>query len=232
MSETIELIIDDTRVTAERGTKILEAALGAGIDIPHLCDLREADLPFGGCRLCYVEVEGKGRVTACTQPVAPGMVVRTQTPEVERLRRTAFKLLIAYHHLDCRNCWKNKKCELQRLAPKVKVKLKTPGDFRGLPTDWLPLDTGNPFIVYDPNRCVLCGKCVFVCSQKNGAPLLDFAYRGIKTRLILSSDRATIEEMCPGCGECITVCPTAALKPQPPLASSDATEMEQRARKS
>lgn len=212
MTEIIKLTIDDTQIEAEKGIKILQAALDAGIYIPNLCYLPEAELPFGGCRLCYVDVEGKGLVTACTQPVINGMVVHTKTPEVERLRRTAFKLIIAYHALDCRKCWKNKKCELQKLAPKVKVKLKTPEDFRDLPAELLPRDTTNPYVTYDPNTCVLCGKCVTVCTQKIGDPLIDFAFRGYETRLSMSSDIKSIEENCPSCGQCIAICPTAGLQ--------------------
>jgi len=215
-----ELTIDGTRVRAEQGTKILKAAMDAGIYIPNLCYLPDADLPFGGCRLCYVEVEGRGLVTACTQPVENAMVVHTQTPQVNRLRRTAFQLFIAYHNLECRSCWKNKNCELQRLARILKVKLKKPEDFRGLPTDLLPLDTTNPFIIYDPNRCIICGKCVWVCSKRNGEALIDFAYRGYETRLTLSSNIPLIKERCASCGDCVAVCPTAALQPQPSLQSA------------
>jgi formate dehydrogenase major subunit/NADH-quinone oxidoreductase subunit G len=149
------------------------------------------------------------------------MVVHTQTPEVNRLRRTAFKLFIAYHDLDCRACWRNKKCELQKLAAKLKVKLKKPEDFRGLPTDLLPLDTTNPFIIYDPNRCILCGKCVWVCSKKNGETFIDFAYRGYGTRLILSSDISLIKGKCAFCEECVAICPTAALRTQASLESTE-----------
>jgi bidirectional [NiFe] hydrogenase diaphorase subunit len=215
--DLIELIIEGKKVKAEPGTKILKAALDAGIYIPNLCYLPEADLPFGGCRLCYVEVEGRGLVTACTLPVNDGMVVHTQTSEINRLRCTAFKLLIAYHDLDCRSCWKNKNCELQKLAVKLKIKLKKPKDFRGLPTELIPLDTTNPFIIYDPNRCILCGKCVWVCSKKNGEPLIDFAYRGYETRLTLSADISLINDKCAFCGECVDICPTAALQPQSSL---------------
>jgi len=218
--DLIKLSIDGRQVKVEPGTKILKAALDAGIFIPNLCYLPEADLPFAGCRLCYVEVEGRGLVTACTQPVKNGMVVHTKTPEVNRLRRTAFKLLIAYHDLDCRSCWKNKNCELQSLGSKLKVKLKKPEDFRGLPTDLLPLNTTNPFIIYDPNRCVLCGKCVWVCNKRNGEALIDFAYRGYETRLMLSSNISLVKERCASCGECVAVCPTAALQPQPSLQST------------
>jgi predicted molibdopterin-dependent oxidoreductase YjgC len=219
--EQIELTIDGKPVKVEEGTKILEAALEAEIYIPSLCYVPEADLPYGGCRLCYVQVEGRGLVTACTLPVQNGMVVHTQTPEVMRVRRTAFKLLIAYHNLDCRSCWKNKKCDLQKLAAKVKVKLKRPEDFRGLPTEFLPLDTTNPYITYDPIQCIICNKCVWICRKINGEPLLDFAYRGNKTRLTLSADASLVEEKCPSCGKCAAVCPTAALQPQGPLAPSE-----------
>lgn len=208
----VELIIDEKQVKAEPGTKILKAALDNGIYIPNLCYIPEAELPFGGCRLCYVDIEGRGPVTSCTQPVKEGMVVRTQTPEVQRIRRTAYKLFIAYHDLDCKGCWKNKKCDLQKMAAKVKVKLKRPADFRALPTEWLPYDTTNPFIIYDPNRCILCGKCVWVCGQKNEEPFIDFAYRGYETRLTLSAAGSSMEEKCGSCGECVAVCPTAALR--------------------
>jgi bidirectional [NiFe] hydrogenase diaphorase subunit len=218
--DSVELTIDDVQVKAEKGTKILEAALKAGIYIPNLCYLPDAELPFGGCRLCYVEVEGRGLVTACTLPATDGIVIHTQTPAVERLRRTAFKLLIAYHDLDCRNCWKNKRCDLQKMAAKVKVKLKTPEDFRDLPAEPVPLDTTNPFVTYDPNRCILCGKCVCVCARRNGEPLLDFVSRGHKTRIRMSSDISLFEEKCPDCAECAAVCPTAALQPQSSLASA------------
>ena len=216
--DLIELTIDGTQIQAEPGTKILKVAMDAGIYIPNLCYLPEADLPFGGCRLCYVEVEGRGLVTACTEPVRDGMVVHTQTPDVDRLRRTAFKLLIAYHNLDCRSCWKNKRCELQKLAAKLKVRLKTPDDFRGLPTELLPLDTANPFITHDPNRCILCGKCVWTCNERNnGETLIDFVNRGYETKLALSSNISVIQEKCAFCGECVDICPTAALQPQPAL---------------
>jgi bidirectional [NiFe] hydrogenase diaphorase subunit len=210
--DLIELIVDGRKIQAEPGTKILQAALDADIYIPNLCFIPEAQLAFGGCRLCYVKIEGGGVATACTQPVREGMIVHTHTPEVNRIRRTAFKLMVAYHHLDCRACWKNKNCELQKVAARLKIKLKRPEDFRGLPTEWLPLDTTNPFIIYDPNRCILCGKCVWVCGARNKEPIIDFALRGYKTKLTLSSNVPQFEKTCASCGDCIGVCPTAALQ--------------------
>lgn len=231
MMESVQLTIDGVRVLAEKGTKLLTAALNAGIRIPNLCYLPEAELPFGGCRLCYVEIQGRGLVTSCTVPVAEGMTVTTRTPEVDRIRRTAYKLLIAYHDLDCRNCWKNKRCALQKTAAQVNVKLKTPEDFRDLPKDPVPPDQTNPFITYDANRCILCGKCVCVCTRRNGEPLLDFVSRGWATRIRMSSDVSLMEHKCPQCGECVAVCPTAALRPQPELEPAAGAEEAERARK-
>jgi NADH dehydrogenase/NADH:ubiquinone oxidoreductase subunit G len=222
--DLVELTIDGQQVQAQEGTKILKAAQDAGISIPNLCYIPEAELPFGGCRLCYVEVEGRGLVTSCTLPVRDGMVVNTQTPEVQRVRRTAYKLLIAYHDLDCPNCWKKKNCDLLKLAGKVKVKPKRPQDFRGLPTEFLPLDTTNPFIIYDPNRCILCGKCVWACGEKNGESFIDFAYRGYETRLTLSSNIALLEEKCASCDDCVDICPTAALRSTKDLADESLAE--------
>ncbi len=223
--DLIELTIDGTKVQSKPGTRVLKAALDAGIYIPNLCYIPEAELPFGGCRLCYVDVEGRGLVTACTQPVRDGLVIHTQTPEVSKVRQTAFKLLLAYHHLDCRICWKNKNCELQKIASKVKVKLKRPEEFRGLPTEWEPLDTTNPFITYDPNRCILCGKCVWVCGEKNKQSFIDFAFRGYRTRLNLSAVPSTPGNKCASCGECIAICPTAALQsPQVQMQLDDKTQ--------
>jgi bidirectional [NiFe] hydrogenase diaphorase subunit len=105
--DTVTLTIDGIPVKARRGEKVLWAALDAGIYIPNLCAIREAEQPFGGCRLCFVEIEGRpAPVTACTEEVAEGMVVHTESPRVERLRRTAAELLIAAHHVDCRACAK------------------------------------------------------------------------------------------------------------------------------
>jgi formate dehydrogenase major subunit/NADH-quinone oxidoreductase subunit G len=166
--QQVELTIDEKPVKADTGTKILDAALAAEIYIPNLCYIPEAELPYGGCRLCYVHVEGRGLVTACTLPVQNGIKVHTQTPEVMRVRRTAYKLLIAYHNLDCRACWKNKKCDLQKLAAKVKVKLKRPEDFRGLPTEFLPPDTTthtSPTIPFSALFAANVSGCAVSCME-------------------------------------------------------------------
>ena len=205
----VTLTIDGIRVRAPRGERLLWAALDNSIYIPNLCAIREADLPFGACRLCFVEIEGReSLVTACSEPVEEGMVVHTRTPRVDRLRRTAFELLLSHHHLDCHNCPKNKNCELQRIASRLGFRLKLQR-FRPIPRS-LPIDSSHPLFIYDPNKCVLCGKCVWVC-QEHGIGAIDFAFRGIDTRVSTFDNVPLIDSKCDSCLQCVDVCPVGAL---------------------
>jgi len=205
----VTLTIDGTEIRAPEGDRLLWAALDNGIYIPNLCAIREADLPFGACRLCFIEIEGKNApVTACSEPVAEGMVVHTRTPKVNRLRRTAFELLLSHHHLDCRNCFKNTNCELQRIALRLGFKLKLQR-FRLIPRSW-PIDSSHPLFIYDPNKCVLCGKCVWVC-QEHSIGAIDFAFRGIDTRVSTFDNVPLIDSKCDSCLQCVDVCPVGSL---------------------
>jgi len=209
IARKVTLTIDGIEVKAPKGEKVLWAALDNGIYIPNLCAVREADLPFGACRLCFVEIEGRrSPVTACTQAVEEGMVVQTNTPRVNRLRRTAFELLLSHHPVDCRNCAKNRNCELQRIASRLRFKLKLQR-FRPIPRA-LPIDSSHPLFVYDPNKCVLCGKCVWVCNEQ-GTGAIDFAFRGIDTRVSTFDNVPLINSNCNSCLECVKVCPVGAL---------------------
>ena len=210
----INLTIDGIRIEAESGTRILWAALDNGIYIPNLCAIRERELPSGACRLCWVEIEGRQEaVTACTEPVREEMVVHTKTPRVMRLRRTAFELIITDLPLECRTCGKNRSCELQKLASFLKVKLKKPKRLREMPPKSLPLDSSNPFFVYDPNKCVLCGKCVWICNDL-GIEAIDFAFRGYESRVTTFDNMPLKESRCESCGECVAICPVGALLPK------------------
>jgi bidirectional [NiFe] hydrogenase diaphorase subunit len=207
--DSVTLTIDGVEVKAPKGERILWVALDNGIYIPNLCALREADLPFGACRLCFIEIEGRhSLVTACSEPVAEGMVVHTTTPRVERLRRTAFELLISHHPVDCSNCAKNRHCELQRIASRLRLKLK-PQRFRPIQRS-LPVDSSHPLFVYDPNKCVLCGKCVWVCN-KRGDGIFDFTFRGIDTMVSTFGNIPLIDSICNSCLGCVEVCPVGAL---------------------
>lgn len=209
MSDQVTLTIDGIEVKAAKGEKLLWAALDNGIYIPNLCAIREADLPFGSCRLCFVEIEGRpSPVTSCSEPVAEGMVVHTTTPRVDRLRRTAFELLITHHPMDCKNCARNGSCELQSIASRLKLKLK-PQRFSPISKS-LPVDSSHPLFVYDPNKCVLCGKCVWACNEK-GTGVFDFTFRGIDTRIGTFGNVPLADTNCNSCLECVKVCPVGAL---------------------
>ncbi len=207
--DPVSLIINDVEIKAPRGERLLWAALDNDIYIPNLCAIREADLPFGGCRLCFVEIEGRrSPVAACSEMVEDGMVVHTNTPRVNRLRRTAFELLLSHHHIDCRTCARQGDCELQRLAKRLGLKLKLQR-FRAIPKS-LPVDSSHPLFVYDPNKCVLCSKCVWVCTEK-GVGTLDFVRRGIDTVISTFDNVPLADSNCSGCLECVKVCPVGAL---------------------
>jgi len=209
LKKKISLSIDGKKITARPGMRILSAALSRGIWIPNLCFIPEADLPFGGCRLCWVEVEGEREpVTACSHPVREGMVVRTRGPLAERLRKSAFELLLSRHHLDCRNCRKNKNCGLQEIARRCGYPLN-PGRF-AKENPGLPVDDSHPDFVFNPNHCILCGKCVWVCQAKS-AGILDFSRRGLECRVSTFAGEPLGESKCNGCLKCVDICPVGAL---------------------
>jgi bidirectional [NiFe] hydrogenase diaphorase subunit len=207
--KTVSLTIDGKKVKAQEGEKVLWTALDNGIYIPNLCALHEAKQPAASCRLCFVEVEGKDNpVTACTETVADGMVVNTQGPRALRLARTALELLLASHPVDCAHCATRGSCELLKIAAHLKVKMKTKR-LRELPRQ-LPVDSSSPLLVYDPNKCVLCGRCVWVCREHLGIGDIAFAHRGFQRVVTTFADEPMAEARCSRCGECVTVCPVGA----------------------
>lgn len=209
-AKDIRLTIDGKQVAAVEGDRVLWAALDNDIYIPNLCAIREASEPFASCRLCFVEIEGEDRpVTACTTPVAEGMVVNTKGAKASKLTRTAFELLLANLPLDCAHCPKSGSCEIQKVAKHLRAKL-TSKTFRKTLRE-LPIDSSSPVFIYDPNKCVLCGKCVWICQEKLGIGAIGFAHRGFQRIVTTFADEPIGESRCQGCGECVKVCPVGAL---------------------
>ena len=206
--ETIELLIDGQSVVAGAGDSVLDAALEAGVYVPHLCD--HPDLPVGGvCRLCVVEVDGVGGVVAsCATPAREGMVVRTQSEEITRLRRLALELLLVGHPPECGTCQKYLNCELQSLKQYLGVEeLRIKRHPR-----LLPVTGSNPLFVYEPNKCVLCGRCVRACCELREVGVLHYRERDGEFYIYTSDDGLLAESGCRFCGACAEACPTGAIQ--------------------
>jgi NADH-quinone oxidoreductase chain G len=204
----IELIIDGKGIRAEPGTSILRAALDNGIYIPNLCyDKRLTH--YGGCRLCIVEVKGQRKFnTACTTPVRDGMVVTTESPKIAMARKTLLELLLVHHPLDCPICDKAGECTLQDLAFKYGPSQNRFSAVRKHEPELLEA----PIVERNPNRCILCGKCVKICSEHQGAKAINFIGRGFKTKISPAFEE-TLD--CEFCGQCIDICPVGALGSKP-----------------
>jgi len=209
MADDVTLTIDDREVSVPPGTTIFGAARQLGIDIPHLCYDPALGLePTSSCRLCLVETDGgRGPVPSCSHPVAPGMVVRTDTPHLRDTRRLVIELLLSDHPHDCLTCERAGACDLQKYAYEYGVKESR---FAGEPVTVAPVLDG-PAIVYDRSKCILCGRCVQVCQQVQASGAIDFLGRGFDTCISLPPGQTRDESVCAECGNCIDVCPTGAL---------------------
>jgi len=212
MENTVRLKIDGKDVTARAGATVLEAARAAGIFIPSLCYHPDLE-PFGVCRICTVEIEGRGHTISCTLPATEGLVVKTHGPTIDRVRKLAVELIIANHDVDCLACSSNDHCELQRLANLVGIDRGRLDRLRK-GTRHLPIDTSNPFFDRDHNRCVHCGICVRTCAEIQGTNAISFAYRGYDTLVCTFADKPILESRCESCGECVARCPVGSLVPK------------------
>ncbi len=212
MSELITLTVDGREVQAAPGTSILRAALDSGIYIPHLCDHRDLD-SVGICRVCLVEIEGRRPTVSCMTPVEEGLVVRTSSADLDQTRKVNLELLIANHDYNCETCAKNSRCQLQKVTRFIGVDENRLKSLRKAPLDQ-PLDSSNPFYLRDMNKCVLCGICVRTCEEIQGDGCIDFAYRGIRTKISVLGDKPIMESTCVSCGECVARCPVGALVPK------------------
>ena len=212
MPDKITLTINGLELTVNAGMTVLEAALENNIYIPNLCyhpDLK----PVGVCRLCMVEIAGRGLTVACKTPVEEGMVVRTESQQINKVRKIAIELLIVNNQADCLSCAKNTQCKLQEVANYIGVDEERLKRLRR-PAITQAIDPSNPFFDYDPNKCVLCGICVRTCEELQGVSAIDFAFRGFATTISTFANRPLIESTCESCGECVVRCPVGALMPK------------------
>jgi bidirectional [NiFe] hydrogenase diaphorase subunit len=206
----LKLRVDDQEIKTKEGKTVLQACLDNQIYIPNLCYLEDMESPSASCRMCFVEIEGiKQPVPSCTIQVRDEMVVKTDTPGVRQLQRTALRLLLSVHDVDCKNCHANKNCELQNIAKFLKVGLKPKRLERYLKET--QIDDTHPFLNHYPNRCVLCGKCVHICRGKHGQSVLTFAKRGFDTVISTYSVTDVSSLACSDCGTCVKACPVGAL---------------------
>ena len=203
----INLTINNRKIQAAPGTTILAAAEAAGEKIPTLCYIKEL-FPTGACRMCVVEVKGKpALIPSCAFPVEEGMEVQTQSPRVINARRTIIELLLASHPFDCLTCPKNGYCELQSLASEYGIdRVPFKGKTRHHYTDF-----SSPSIIREPDKCILCGRCVRICEEIQGVAAIDFTRRGFNTMVLPPFEMDLSETTCVNCGQCTLACPTGAL---------------------
>ena len=210
----VTLDIDGFEVTVPRGTSLMRAAAEAGIQIPKLCATDSLE-PFGSCRLCLVEIEGrKGYPSSCTTPAEAGMKVRTQTPKLQDLRKGVMELYISDHPLDCLTCSANGNCELQDMAGVTGLRNVRygVGAAAGAHHCDAKKDESNPYFTYDPSKCIVCSRCVRACEETQGTFALTISGRGFDSRVSPGQDQPFMDSECVSCGACVEACPTATLQ--------------------
>jgi formate dehydrogenase alpha subunit len=218
----ITLTIDGIQTTVPKGTTVLEAARKAGSFVPTLCHDPELSKP-GACRLCVVEIKGARNLSAsCVTEALEGMVVETASPAVIEARKTILELMLSNHPEDCLLCHQAGDCKLQDYAYFYDVRR---GAFTGDSQNY-DLEDDNLFIVRNMNKCILCGKCIRACEEKQGRAVINFAYRGFRTKVTTAMDQALADSVCVSCGSCVAVCPTGALTEKSMLGKGRKWEVE------
>ncbi len=208
--ECIDVVVDGIPVSVPVGTSVMRAAADAGVGVPKLC-ATDSLQPFGSCRLCLVEIDGKkGTPASCTTPCEPGMVVRTQTQRVEELRRNVMELYISDHPLDCLTCPANGDCELQDMAGVVGLREVRYG-YEGENHLDAPTDDSNPYFSFDESKCIVCSRCVRACDEIQGTLALTIVGRGFDSK-VSPGGRSFFDSECVSCGACVQACPTATLE--------------------
>jgi formate dehydrogenase major subunit len=209
-TQQVTLEIDGQPVTVPQGTSIMRAAASLGRKIPRLCATDSLE-PFGSCRLCLVEIEGRrGTPASCTTPCEEGLVVRTESERLSALRRGVMELYISDHPLDCLTCAANGNCELQDMAGVVGLR-EVRYAKEGQSHTALAVDPSNPYFSYDPSKCIVCSRCVRACEETQGTFALTISGRGFGSRVSPGQSQPFMESECVSCGACVQACPTATL---------------------
>ncbi|MBI9016674.1 MAG: iron hydrogenase small subunit [Phycisphaerae bacterium] len=203
------LILDGKEVVINNEKNVLELARANGITIPTFCYHSELSV-YGACRLCLVDIEGKGITTSCSTKAEPGMVIKTNTAEIRKMRKMTLELLLANHDMSCPTCKRSANCKLQDLARQMgitEIRFKKTHKPK-------PIDTSSESLVRDPNKCILCGDCVRACREIQSIGAIDFAHRGANVEVLPSLGHGLGKVECVNCGQCAAVCPVGALYPK------------------
>ena len=203
-----KMIINGKECEFTNEANILEVIRKNGFNVPTFCYRPDLKDTFGACRMCVVEVEGRGVQSSCTMPPQDGLVIHTNTARVRRIRKTVLELLLANHDRECTTCNKSGSCELQKYSEEYGIKDVSKYVQK---KELRPLDESSPSIVRDLNKCILCGACVRACDQYQGLQVLGFANRGANTVVQPMAGRMLATSECVYCGQCVAVCPTGAL---------------------
>ncbi len=210
----VSLTINGQIIEVPEGTSVMRAAMMATIPIPKLCATDSLE-PYGSCRLCLVEIEGRrGYPASCTTPVEPGMVVRTESEQLQKLRQGVMELYLSDHPLDCLTCPANGDCELQTMAGHIGVREVRygVGVAAGAHHTDDEVDQSNPYFAFDPSKCIVCNRCVRACEEVQGTFALTVEHRGFDSRIAAGPFENFMQSECVSCGACVQACPTATLQ--------------------
>ncbi|MFA6658216.1 MAG: [Fe-Fe] hydrogenase large subunit C-terminal domain-containing protein, partial [Victivallaceae bacterium] len=209
MSEEKKLSVNGREVGFTNERNLLEVIRKAGIEIPTFCYHSELSI-YGACRLCLVNVEGKGIMASCSTKPEEGMVIHTDTKEIRDMRKISVELLLANHNRECPTCVRSSNCALQDIARRLGVETIR---FKQVEKK-AEIDRSSPSLERDPNKCVLCGDCVRVCTEIQGIGAIDFVGRGANAKVAPAFDQSLNNVECVNCGQCAAVCPTGAITPK------------------